>query len=553
MADELETTIENLTKQLNDLTNQLSNLKGKDWAAIGLLNIKKRNLEDLIKLEEEKIEVETSTLEAKKEILEDLNKGSQSLGVLANKLKGSVGDSVKGFQGFFGSMGKIFDQSPFALLGGTFGLMRKGRTGQRKIMELFMDDQRKNFLTEQRKEQIGAGRSSVEESRAGMGFFENFGHSLGNILTLGQADRLRRKEKDSGEEEIKVDNKILTSSEKIHGALTAGRATAEEEQTEEIRRENALLKAIENLKPSGKETEEDKKKSGIFKRLFGWIGKAFGFVGGTIASVTAIPFFTAFGGFLTLVATIPLAGIAKFGLVIGAVTGGIIGLAYALKLAVPFVKPFFTGMVKFVKAIGDAVAMVVQPLANALVTMSEISFLGLLKLAGFFLLFGKTLLGFGISSMIAIPSLLALAKATDSITKLMDKLVGTKVTIFQQGFMTLGKSVKDFAKMVSDKSVTKAIDTLNELNDNPLLNKLLTLGTAGAQFGTTSSQTVGQLLAMYKDKAISEATLREGLNLLQTNIITNSPSTSITNAFTGAMSAGNQALDNNRGANNGHQ
>ena len=204
-------------------------------------------------------------------------------------------------------------------------------------------------------------------------------------------------------------------------------------------------------------------------------------------------------------------------------------------------------MVKFVKAIGDAVATVIQPLANALVTMSEISFMNLFKLAGFFLLFGKTLLGFGLSSMIAIPSLLALAKATESITKLMDRLVGTKVTIFQQGFMTLGKSVKDFAKMVSDKSVTKAIDTLNELNENPLLNKLLRLSSERVQFGTTTSQTVGQLLALYKDKAINETSLREGLNLLQTNVNTNNSSSVVNNAIVPTMEIGNQNFDRGPG------
>ncbi len=545
MADELGTTLENLNEELTKLTNQISKLDEKEYST-QVLKRNKANLEKRIKLKEEEMEVETSTLEVKKEILEDLNKGSQSLGVLANKLKGSVGNSVKGFQGFFGSMGKIFDQSPFALLGGTFGLMRKGRTGQRRIMELFMDDQRKNFLTEQRKEQIGSGRAGLEESRAGMGFFENLGHTFGNILTLGQADRLRRKEKDS-DEEVEVDNKILTSSEKIHKSLTGNRQFREEEETEQKRWQNDLLEAIQNLTPDGKETVEDKKKSGIFKRLFGWIGKAFGFVGGAIASVTAIPFFTAFGGFLTLVAALPLVGIAKFGLIIGGVTASIIGLAYALKVAVPFVKPFFTGMVKFVKAIGDAVATVIQPLANALVTMSEISFMNLFKLAGFFLLFGKTLLGFGLSSMIAIPSLLALAKATESITKLMDRLVGTKVTIFQQGFMTLGKSVKDFAKMVSDKSVTKAIDTLNELNENPLLNKLLRLSSERVQFGTTTSQTVGQLLALYKDKAINETSLREGLNLLQTNVNTNNSSSVVNNAIVPTMEIGNQNFDRGPG------
>ena len=149
--------------------------------------------------------------------------------------------------------------------------------------------------------------------------------------------------------------------------------------------------------------------------------------------------------------------------------------------------------------------------------------------------------------MIAIPSLLALAKATESITKLMDRLVGTKVTIFQQGFMTLGKSVKDFAKMVSDKSVTKAIDTLNELNENPLLNKLLRLSSERVQFGTTTSQTVGQLLALYKDKAINETSLREGLNLLQTNVNTNNSSSVVNNAIVPTMEIGNQNFDRGPG------
>ena len=124
MADELGTTLENLNEELTKLTNQISKLDEKEYST-QVLKRNKANLEKRIKLKEEEMEVETSTLEVKKEILEDLNKGSQSLGVLANKLKGSVGNSVNGFQGFFGSMGKIFDQSPFALLGGTFGLMRK--------------------------------------------------------------------------------------------------------------------------------------------------------------------------------------------------------------------------------------------------------------------------------------------------------------------------------------------------------------------------------------------------------------------------------------------
>ena len=85
MADELGTTLENLNEELTKLTNQISKLDEKEYST-QVLKRNKANLEKRIKLKEEEMEVETSTLEVKKEILEDLIKGSQSLGVLANKL-----------------------------------------------------------------------------------------------------------------------------------------------------------------------------------------------------------------------------------------------------------------------------------------------------------------------------------------------------------------------------------------------------------------------------------------------------------------------------------
>ena len=79
------------------------------------------------------------------------------------------------------------------------------------------------------------------------------------------------------------------------------------------------------------------------------------------------------------------------------------------------------------------------------------------------------------------------------------------------------------------------------------MNKLLRLSSERVQFGTTTSQTVGQLLALYKDKAINETSLREGLNLLQTNVNTNNSSSVVNNAIVPTMEIGNQNFDRGPG------
>ena len=564
--------------------------------------------EQVITKREEINKKSTDDLQKSNEALQKSNEQLSKISVAGGKIWGGLEKRLMGFQDVVGGMAGLFDKSPLALFGGLLGMGRKGLTGKSRIGEFFMDDKTKAGLIEERKKDLSKDRFSEEERRSKMGTFELFGTKMANLLTFGVASGARVKDEEVVEkvdevpslssetpssatldslEEASTESLdssdsltgIYTFTEKIFGLMSAGKQFAEENQTEERRWKESLLKALQNIGGGGGEVPDAKPAGGFFSKLFG------GLFGGLLGGVAAFSlplllrglrktvdgifrvgttfirgigsiireifnlFKTAVVGigevvqsiidsimrfagegikaFIMTLGSIPLPMLGLAAIAIGAISVQMLALGKALEMAAPFITSVFTGLSKFVKAVGDSVAKVLDPMTNSLIRLSKIPFLSLLKLGVFFSQFGFSLLAFAGTASFAIPALLALAKASKGLTDLLDR--ADLIIKFREGMVSLTKSIKSFSKEVLRGGLSDALDLINSMDDSPILHKFLDIQLKQSGMKLQTAQNAGELLQLSREIVLS----KEGKeDLINSIITTQTNNTNVANSVT---------------------
>ena len=231
--------------------------------------------------------------------------------------------------------------------------------------------------------------------------------------------------------------------------------------------------------------------------------------------------------FIMTLGSIPLPMLGLAAIAIGLISVQMLALGKALEMAAPFITSVFNGLSKFVKAVGDSVAKVLDPMTNSLIRLSKIPFLSLLKLGVFFSQFGFSLLTFAGTASFAIPALLALAKASKGLTDLLDR--ADLIIKFREGMVALTKSIKNFSKEVLRGGLKDAIDLIGTMEDSPVLQKFLDIQLTQSGVNLQSAQNAGELLQLSREIVLSKEARQDLINSV---ITTQTNNTNVANSVT---------------------
>ena len=615
-----------LQKQITDLTFTLKRLnKGIESKGLQDTQIAKttqREQTEKFRLEEErerirkerdkvKDELDKKIIDSNKKLVktneEMANKidrnvdAAEGLGVAADKIKTNIRNTMVGFENSFKKFGGVVNQATLGIPNAFANIFRKGLTGKSRFRELFMNEQMKEARIEVRKEGIGEEKFKGVETDANLNFFELLGRKAGNLLTLGMAGRQRKRllapiggsktesgDGDSTETDQTGDISPETETPslgtidkmqlkgihelvgKIHTIMASGKQFAEENQTEQKRWQDNLLKAIQNIgKDGGAGVPKKDSKGGFFSNLFGKLfGGLFGGgiaafslplllrgirktvdgifrigttfirgIGSIIAEIFTL-FKTAVVGigeivqsiiniigkgfvsimrfagqgikaFIMTIGSIPLPVLGIAAIAIGAISVQMLALGKALQMAAPFVEKVFDGVSKFAKAVGDSIAKILGPMADALVKISKISFFKLLSLPVFFFSLGGALLSFAATASWAIPALKAVGRASEGLTNLLDRT--DKISRFASGMSKLAKTIKIFGQEVKEP-FKQVLTFFDKLDDTTSFNKFLDLEIKKTELASNPVAAAGDLLRISRDYEMNQDQRGELLN-----------------------------------------
>ena len=239
---------------------------------------------------------------------------------------------------------------------------------------------------------------------------------------------------------------------------------------------------------------------GVLTLAFMGLAKGLQMMTPAIKELSTIPFdnFLSLAGGLAVLA-IPL---TAFGVAAAVATPGLLGLALgvgalglALKVLAPaietivppitdmlsgfgdflstlqgIVSNFFNTIGDFIATVGTAISDFIGNFAQSMVLLNDADFI---HLAGGFGALGVALAAFGIASAVAIPSLLALGKASTGLANLID-VPPDRFDALRESFKLLGKAVKGFAK--DAKGLGGTVLAMGALSAIPFANKLLKTG-----------------------------------------------------------------------------
>ena len=384
-----------------------------------------------------------------------------------------------------------------------------------------------------------------------------------------------------------LDN-VATFTEKIYNLLNANKQWAEENKKEDNLWKEKLLKSIENI-GKGKETTAPAKEGGgffanIFRKLFGGllgggiaafslplllkglrktvegifkIGRTFIRGIGSIIREVFVLLNTAVVGIGSIISTIvgiigttfvsimtaAGTGIAAFITILGGtapvlipaaaamllIAGGALAIGKALQMTTPFVEALFTGLSKFAGTIGRSIVKIIDVMIESIIKLSKISFLNLMKLPPFFFTLGLSLLSFAATASWAIPSLIALGKASTGLSNLLDKT--DKITQFKSGLVHLTRTLKTFAKEIKGPFAT-AIGLFEKLDRTSSFDKFIDLEIKRTELGIRTTQTMGELLTVSREADINGTARGELLNNILSTVSDNSQSFQTVNNFT---------------------
>ena len=238
-------------------------------------------------------------------------------------------------------------------------------------------------------------------------------------------------------------------------------------------------------------------------------------------------------------------------LALGAITISLIGMGFALRLATPALQVFanliisvlgkivdfgvkvlvpvikiigntilglINGLVSFVSTVGNLVITGIQTITASIVELANIPFQTLLGLAAGFVTLGISLAAFGITSAIAIPSLLALGAAALGLSKLLDH-EPEKIRNLADGFLILGKSVKGFAK--DAKALGGVVLSMAALSAIPFAGKLIDLAIAKTEsLNVASTEREGIYNTSDQNQQLKDTRTADQSSLNQNNIVT---------------------------------
>ena len=131
------------------------------------------------------------------------------------------------------------------------------------------------------------------------------------------------------------------------------------------------------------------------------------------------------------------------------------------------VSKFFTTIGDFIATVGTAISDFISNFAQSLVTMNDANFV---HLAAGFVALGVALAAFGATAWVAIPSLIALGKASSGLADLID-VPPDRFDALRESFKLLGKAVKGFAK--DAKGLGSTVVAMGALSMMPFARKLL--------------------------------------------------------------------------------
>ena len=239
-------------------------------------------------------------------------------------------------------------------------------------------------------------------------------------------------------------------------------------------------------------------------------------------------------------------------LALGAITIALIGMATALRIATPALQVFanliisvlgkivdfgvkvllpiiqtigntilglINGLVSFVSTVGNLVLTGIQTITASIVELANIPFRNLLGLAAGFVTLGISLATFGITSAIAIPSLLALGAAALGLSKLLDH-EPEKIRNLADGFLILGKSVKEFAK--DAKALGGVVLSMTALSAIPFAGKLLDLAIAKTEsLNVSGAEREGIFDSSIENQQLRDTRSGDQASMNQNNIVSN--------------------------------
>ena len=215
-----------------------------------------------------------------------------------------------------------------------------------------------------------------------------------------------------------------------------------------------------------------------------------------VISKTFIQLMTGLGqgisALFTALGSIPLPALAIGAAALGVLTLSLMGMGLALKMMAPFVTAVLGGMAKIFGAIGKVIKVVGQVITNFMTTLvdniiklTQVPFMSFLKLAAAFVVLGAGLGYFGLTSQIAIPSLLALGAASLGLSKLLEVLPPDQMFAMANGFRVLAAAVKSFG--LSSLFLIPAVALLTALSMIPFANKLVDLQLKKAKVDQSAS------------------------------------------------------------------
>ena len=176
------------------------------------------------------------------------------------------------------------------------------------------------------------------------------------------------------------------------------------------------------------------------------------------------------------------------------------------------------GLITFVSTVGNLVITGIQTITASIVELANIPFQNLLGLAAGFVTLGISLAAFGITSAIAIPSLLALGAAALGLSKLLDH-EPEKIRNLADGFLILGKSVKGFAK--DAKALGGVVLSMAALSAIPFAGKLIDLAIAKTEsLNVASTEREGIYNTSDQNQQLKDTRTADQSSLNQNNIVT---------------------------------
>ena len=208
----------------------------------------------------------------------------------------------------------------------------------------------------------------------------------------------------------------------------------------------------------------------------------------------------------TALGSIPLPVLAIGAAALAAVAVSLMAMGLAMKLAAPFVNAVFGGIAKIISSIGKIIKVVsgaivelMTGITENLIKLTQVPFTDYIKLAGAFIALGTGLAWFGVTSLIAVPALLALGVASIGLTQLLKVLPPDQMSLMAVGFNQLAKAVKHFG--LNSLFLGPAVGLLTALSMIPFANKIVDLalqkgdvtGGASPELFKTDTMIVGSV------------------------------------------------------------